>query len=110
MALGAALAFATLPAGLRYAGAMLFSMVGGLIPGTLFALGVRLAPGDDTVSTTVGWMQQWSAFGQFAGPPIVAFVASAVGGWQWSGAVTGSFAMAGLVISMLIAKRLRQAH
>lgn len=110
MAIGSALAFGTLPGALRYAGALLFSMVGGLIPGTLFSLGVRLAPGDDTVSTTVGWMQQWSAFGQFVGPPIVAFVASAVGGWQWSGAVTGAFAMAGLVLSLLIATRLAKPH
>lgn len=110
MAIGAVLAFGAFPGALRYAGALLFSMVGGLIPGTLFSLGVRLAPGDDTVSTTVGWMQQWSAFGQFAGPPIVAYVAVATGGWQWSGAVTGSFAMAGLVLSILIARRMANSH
>jgi CP family cyanate transporter-like MFS transporter len=110
MALGAVFAFANVHGGLRYAGALLFSMAGGLVPGTLFSLGVRFAPGEDTVSTTVGWMQQWSALGQFAGPPIVAVVASAVGGWQWSGAVTGAFAMAGLVLSALVAKQLRRAH
>jgi hypothetical protein len=32
--------------------------------------------GRGTVSTTVGWMQQWSAFGQFAGPPLVAWAAA----------------------------------
>ena len=39
---------------LRYTAVLLFSMVGGLIPGTLFSLAVRLAPGERTVSTTVG--------------------------------------------------------
>jgi CP family cyanate transporter-like MFS transporter len=53
---------------LRYAGRARLSGIGGVIPGTLFSLAVRLAPGERTVSTTVGWMQQWSAFGQFAGP------------------------------------------
>jgi hypothetical protein len=106
MAIGAGLAFAELPGVLRYFGALMFSMVGGLVPGTLFSLGVRLAPTEGTVSTTIGWMQQWSALGQFAGPPIVAVVASAVGGWQWSGAVTGSFAMAGLLLSLVISRQL----
>ena len=110
MSAGALMTFAgSAPFVLRYAGVLAFSMVGGLIPGTLFSLAVRLAPGDDTVSTTVGWMQQWSAIGQFAGPPVVAFVASHVGGWQWSGAVTSVCAVAGLVLAGAIARELRSA-
>ncbi len=81
---------------LRYGAILLFSMIGGVIPGTLFSLAVRLAPGARTVSTTVGWVQQWSAFGQFAGPPVVAWVATRAGGWQWSWLVTGGCAVAGL--------------
>jgi MFS family permease len=108
MAVGALLAFSNVWAGVnpvmagasRYAGVLLFSSVGGLIPGTLFSLAVRLAPGESTVSTTVGWMQQWSAIGQFAGPPLVAYVASVAGGWQWSGAVTCACAIAGLTLSL----------
>jgi cyanate permease len=92
---------------LRYAGVLLFSMVGGMIPGTLFSLAVRLAPGDDTISTTVGWMQQWSAAGQFAGPPLVAWVAGAVGGWQWTWAVTGACSVIGGVLALQIARALR---
>ena len=75
---------------------LLFSAVGGLVPGTLFSQAVRLAPSPGTVSTTVGWMQQWSSIGQFAGPPLVAWVASQVGGWQWSWGVTGLCAVTGL--------------
>jgi hypothetical protein len=107
MMAGAALAFSAAPGALRYAGVLMFSMVGGLIPGTLFSLAVRLAPGDANVSSTVGWMQQWSAIGQFAGPPLVAWVASRAGGWQWSGAVTGAFAVAGLLLAGFIALALR---
>ena len=102
MGAGALLAFRDGDPVLRYTGVLAFSMFGGLIPGTLFPLSVRLAPGDSTVSTTVGWMQQWSALGQFAGPPLVAWVASRAGGWQWSGAVTGTFAAAGMFLAVWI--------
>lgn len=100
MALGAALAFATgtqgqgLPPVWRYLGVLLFSCGGGLIPGTLFSLAVRVAPTDRTVPTTVGWMQQWSAFGQFAGPPVVAWVAARAGSWRWTWLVTATCALA----------------
>lgn len=107
MGLGSVIAFAPLwssldvafAAGLRYAAVLMFSMVGGLIPGTLFSLAVRLAPGEQTVSTTVGWMQQWSSIGQFVGPPLVAFVAMRTGGWEWSWLVTCGCALAGLALA-----------
>ncbi|MEO5672307.1 MAG: MFS transporter [Ramlibacter sp.] len=94
--------------GLRYAAVLVFSMVGGLIPGTLFSLAVRVAPGEGSVSTTVGWMQQWSAVGQFAGPPLVAWVASRSGGWQWSWLVTGSCAVIGLLLAARVGALLRR--
>jgi cyanate permease len=84
---------------LRYGAVLLFSSVGGLIPATLFALAVRLAPSEGTLATTVGWVQQWSALGQFAGPPLVAAVASSAGGWQWTWVVTGACSVAGLVLT-----------
>jgi MFS family permease len=107
MALGGFLAFAPiwsavndgLATGIRYAAVLMFSMVGGLVPGTLFSLAVSLAPTERTVSTAVGWMQQWSALGQFAGPPLVAWLASRVGGWEWSWVVTGGCAVAGLALA-----------
>jgi len=91
----------------RYAGVLLFSMVGGMIPGTLFSLAVHLAPSDETVSTTVGWMQQWSALGQFTGPPLVAWVAGAVGGWQWTWMVTGACSVGGMLLATQIARTRR---
>jgi hypothetical protein len=84
---------------LRYAAVLLFSSVGGLIPATLFALAVRLAPSEGTLATTVGWVQQWSALGQFVGPPLVAAVASTAGGWQWTWLATGACSVAGLVLT-----------
>ena len=118
MALGAVLAFApwtqatSLAAtSLRYAGVLLFSSVGGLVPGTLFSVGVRLAPDDSTVSSTVGWMQQWSAIGQFAGPPLAAWLAARSGGWESTWQVTGAFALSGMVLATWIGRALhRRGH
>ena len=112
MALAALAAFAGgagsgLPGWMRYAAVLVFSGVGGLIPATLFALALRLAPGPATLSTTVGWVQQWSALGQFAGPPAVAWVASQAGGWQWTGLATAACSALGLLLTAAIAHRLR---
>jgi MFS transporter, CP family, cyanate transporter len=90
----------------RYAGVLLFSSVGGLVPGTLFSLAVRIAPDDSSVSTTVGWMQQWSSFGQFVGPPAAAWAAARAGSWDVMWWITGSMALAGMVIAAAIARYL----
>lgn len=111
MALAAVAAFAGpagtgLPPALRYVAVLLFSMVGGVIPAALFSLAVRLAPGEQAVSTTVGWVQQWSALGQFAGPPLVSWLATRAGGWHWTWAATGALASVGLVLAWRLARRL----
>lgn len=114
MALAAAAAFAGgaeagLPPALRYLAVLVFSGVGGMVPATLFALAMRVAPGEDTVSTTVGWMQQWSALGQFAGPPVVAWLASRSGGWHWTWLATGAASLAALLLAARLARLPRAA-
>lgn len=110
MGVGAALIFGLWTEGqpmLRYLAVLMFSAVGGMIPTVLFSLAVRVAPNEYTVSTTVGWMQQCSSAGQFLGAPLVAWVASQVGGWHWTWALTGTAACMGL----WIARRVRfQPH
>lgn len=101
MALGATVAFAGIGAPwLQYLAVLLFSAVGGLIPGTLFGVSVQLAPDRDTVSTTVGWMQQLSALGQFVGPPAVAWLAVQVGGWQLTWLATGACSLLGVGVAV----------
>ena len=100
MALGAVVAFGAQGHPVwQYLAVLVFSGVGGLIPGTLFSLAVVLAPGEATVSTTVGWMQQFSALGQFLGPPLVAWVATQTGGWHWTWVVTGSCSLLGIALA-----------
>lgn len=84
---------------LRFAAVVVFSAVGGMIPATLFALAVRVAPSEHTVSTTMGWVQQCSACGQFLGPPLVAWVAGLAGGWHVTWVVTGVASAVGLGLS-----------
>jgi len=84
---------------IRYLAVLMFSAVGGVIPGTLFSLAVHVAPSERTVTTTVGWMQQCSATGQFLGPPLVAWVASQTGGWHWTWVATGIASLIGLLLA-----------
>lgn len=111
MALGGVAAFAqlgqgtdalSLPPALRYLAVCAFSLGGGMVPATLFFLGVRLAPGPSTVSTTIGLMQQASSLGQFLAPPAVAWVAYRVGGWHWTWTAT----LACSLVGMAVARRL----
>jgi MFS family permease len=114
MALGAVAAFAqlghgadamALPPLLRYLAVCVFSLVGGMVPATLFVLAVRVAPGASTVATTVGLMQQASALGQFAAPPLVAWLAHRAGGWQWTWVVTVACASAGMCLAGRLERR-----
>ena len=79
-----------------------FSLVGGLIPGTLFASVAAFAPHAGAVSTTSGLMLQASSLGQLASPPVLAAVASFTGGWTHGWIATGTFACGGLVAAWLI--------
>jgi MFS transporter, CP family, cyanate transporter len=108
MALAAVPAFAwpTLPPAVPYVALLVFSGMGGLIPATLFSLALRVAPGEHAVASTVGWMQQGSALGQFAGPPVVAALAATVGGWQLTWIVTVGCATLGGCAAWALARRL----
>lgn len=104
-----ACAYATFGAGLsapaQFIAVVILSAVGGLIPATLFYLAIAVAPSPQTTTTTVGWMQQCSALGQFSGPPIVAWVVETAGGWQWTWVATGAYAIAGIAMSLELARR-----
>ncbi|MDB5730111.1 MAG: transporter-like protein, partial [Variovorax sp.] len=113
MGLGTALAFGewpgatgavALPPAARYLAVIGFSLAGGMAPATLFSLAIRLAPSAATVSTTVGWMQQWSSFGQVVLPPLVAWITARAGGWQWTWLVTGACSLAGMALSLGIGR------
>lgn len=110
MALGAYVTFgleAQVGAVGRYAAVTLFSAVGGLIPGTLFATAVHVAPNDRALPTVMGWLIQWSALGQFVGPPIAAWWCGHHGGWSSTWVTTGSAAALGAWLSWGVAHATR---
>ena len=78
---------------------LMFSGVGGMIPGSLFSLAVRAAPTEDTASTALGWTTQMSLLGQFSMPPIAAALASAHGGWGLTWIVTVSLCLIGILLT-----------
>lgn len=87
---------------LRYGALLIFSLVGGLIPGTLFATAPRFAPHAGAVSTTTGLMQQGSSIGQVLVPPFVAAAAAFPGGWVNLWWVTCGCALLNVCVSMSI--------
>jgi len=104
MILTAFAAFAlNLPVFWRFFAIFVFSTLGGLIPTSLFVVVMQLAPSQQTVPTSLGWMQQISALGQFLGPPLIAWVATLVGGWQATWVATGLCA----ILAILLALRMR---
>ncbi len=105
MIVGAWLCFGSdAPFAVRYAGVLLFSAVGGLIPGTLFASTARDAPHARAVGTTTGLMQQGSTLGQFLSPPLIAAVHAASGGWHHTWWATGALALGDLACAWVLAR------
>jgi len=103
MAAGAALVFAQDAGPVAHVGgAIAFSAVGGLIPGTLFAVAPERSPAPELLSGVNGLMMQGSALGQFVLPPGVAAIAASHGGWTAAAAATTSAA----ALVVLLARRL----
>lgn len=96
-----------MPVPVQFLMILVFSTVGGLIPTTLFLLVIKLAPTTETTSTSIGWMQQMSAAGQFAGPPAVAWVATLAGGWASTWVFTGICALIGIGMTLRLGAKLK---
>jgi hypothetical protein len=60
------------------------------------------------VATTVGWVQQLSALGQFVGPPVVAALAAQAGGWQLTPLVTVGCCAVGAGLAWEVQAQLRR--
>jgi len=70
----------TPPAG-AYLLSLLFSAVGGLLPGCLFSAAAAQAPAPRLIPVALGLLMQGSTIGQVIGPALVGAVATA---WGWS--------------------------
>ncbi len=90
--------------GINYAGCIIFSIVGGLIPASILG-GVPLyAPSKRLVGTTNGLVIQGGQTGQVIGPPILAFLVSRTGSWSCGSWFLGSAALLGILAALLLSK------
>jgi MFS family permease len=92
---------AALGSAARYAFILAFFAVAGLVPASVFASVPVLAHGRGSTATTMGFVVQASHAGQLLGPPAVAAVAAAVGGWQLSALVLVPAALLALTAALL---------
>ena len=81
----------------QFAGVLVFSMVGGLVPAALFRLALAVTPRDGSASAGVGVAIQGSNLGAFVAVPAVAALATATGSWAataWLAAGAAALAVA----------------
>ena len=79
--------------------AMIFSLVGGMAPAILTRVAVGLAPPDGSVPAVIGLMQQIFNVGNFAGPPLMAWIATISGGWHSTWWMTCAFGLLGAILT-----------
>jgi MFS family permease len=97
-----------LPLELRLACCLVSMGVSSILPPSMFSAVALHAPRPALVPMANGLMTQGTALGQVVGPPLVAAVATASGGWQWSPLVLVTFAVGGLALALYI--RALEAH
>lgn len=93
-----------MPLGLRYGAALVFSGAGGLLPAACLVGAVAHAPKPRLVATSQGLLMQGSQLGNVAGPPILALVVAAGGGWQAAPFLLMPVAGLGVVLGVVLAR------
>lgn len=93
-----------LPFGAAYALALTFSMVGGLLPGTVLVTLPRLVPTPDRLPAVNGIVMQGGQLGSAVGPLVIAGLVSATGGWAACGWALAAFGAAGAVLGHRFAR------
>jgi len=91
-----------LPLAVRYPLCLAFMGGGGILPASVFSGATRHAPAPHLLPTTNGVIVQVVAIGQFIGPPSVAALASAIGGWQLSPLILAGGAAFGIGLALYL--------
>lgn len=90
---------------LQFASVAAFSLTGAVVPSTLTRLAVDLAPPGGSAPAAMGLMQQIFNVGNFTGPALVAWLATATGGWNSTWWMTCGFATLGILLSLYLSRR-----
>ncbi len=85
--------------------AVLFSLIGGMIPTTIFAITLRYAPRANAAAASVGLVLQVSACAQFFVPPLSAALVSTTQQWAHIATVTACLSILGILMTLLLFKR-----
>ncbi|WP_159516491.1 MFS transporter [Acinetobacter sp. 18QD2AZ41W] len=93
---------------LQFVSAVLFSLIGGMIPTTIFAITLRYAPRANAAAASVGLVLQVSACAQFFVPPLSAALVSTTQQWAHIATVTACLSILGILMTLLLFKRYAQ--
>jgi MFS family permease len=99
----------SLPFFVSYLACLAFSGCGGLLPASVMSAVPVHSPEPRLVGTTNGLILQGSNFGQVIGPPALALIVSAAGGWEGAPWLLGSVAVVGVFLASCLA-RLERRH
>lgn len=94
----------------RYAAAVAFSIVAGLIPAAVLSAGSRYAHSPAEVGTILGLIVQISNVGQFLGPPLAATMVTMTGRWEGVLIVLLASTVLGLICGSVILRHERTAR
>ncbi|SEC65912.1 Predicted arabinose efflux permease, MFS family [Rhizobiales bacterium GAS188] len=93
-----------LPFALRYGLALIFSAVGGVIPGTCFGAAQNFAESPAKAGAIFGGLIQGAGIGQLIGPPLAAAAVQAVGGWHGDALYIAAGATLNLVMALVLSR------
>ena len=99
---GSAFYATDLPLWLRYGLVVVLSLVGGLLPSSVFGVAPALAPSPRLVATTNGLVMQGSNLGQSIGPPIAAALAASAGDWHLTPIVLAVSGLIGIIVALAL--------
>ena len=94
-----------LPFEIQFLNAVLFSMIGGVIPTTIFSMTLHYAPFTSAAAASMGLVIQCSALVQFFVPPLSAAFVSATHTWASMSIVTSILCFIALSILFIFFKR-----
>lgn len=82
-----------------------FSMIGALIPTSMYRIAVDLAPPGGSAPGVVGLMQQLQNSGNFLGPILLAWLAAQAQGWHTSWWLTATAGVIGIALITIFSEK-----
>lgn len=86
----------------RYALCLLLSFTGGLIPASVLSASAKFARTPKQIGTLQGLFIQVANVGAFVSPPLIAMLVATSGLWRDALIVTGSAALLGVILGLLL--------